>query len=112
MIIFDVDMNTLKNIKESGPTRYFYIEKPEIIELYAKMDDILFRYVYAKKNDDNDLIFRENWLYGVLKVASISFVNEMEWRRAMNEVLERLDYILEFLEEKYENVENDTEQRT
>ena len=97
MIVVDVDFNTLMSLKGTSPTSMIYIEKRRTIDLYSKVDEFLYRFVYVKTNDENDTIFRENYMTNAMRVYAISNVNEDEWRIAFENMGKSLDEIKNLL---------------
>jgi len=97
MIIIDVAFNVLKKINRDmfGGNNLFYMEKGETIELYATMNNILFRSIYKKQDEGKDILFRENNMKGAMQVQWISHVNEPEWQEAMQRVIALLEEIKE-----------------
>ncbi len=87
MIIIDVDLNTFKSLRVGDSSRYFYIDKMETLEIYSAVGGMLMRYIYTKRNDENDtLFFEQNGINDAILVEKISHVNENQWRDMFIEI--------------------------
>ena len=95
MIIFDVDFDTFNSLKDTGTSRVFYLDRGNWLELYTKADDMLFRYIYVKRNDENDIIFSDTNLIRATRILNMSMVNETDWRTVMNNILARFDDLID-----------------
>jgi len=57
MLIFDVSFETIKGMR-SDHIQYYYLEKPNSIELYKPAGDgIILRYTYYKQNNEQDQVW-------------------------------------------------------
>ena len=94
MIILDVDLNTFKS-NALNKTNQFHIERKKFIELFSVDGNILYRYVYIKKKSKDDLMFIQKELENSVSVINISHVNEPEWRKAINDIISKLNDLIE-----------------
>jgi len=98
-MIIDIDLNTLRQLRKDTH-RFFFIERDDTIEIYSILNNILFRYIYTKKGDENDLLFFDNTLKNALKIKNISFINEDKWQRWAVMILEEIRNLKVMLDEK------------
>lgn len=78
MIVIDIDRETLQNLNNQlTGNMILYLEKPEIVELYSMINNMLFRTkLKIPKEETERLLFYENNLKGFIKVNDISQINE------------------------------------
>jgi len=86
-MIIDIDMQTFRKIRMDTEGRFFFIEHKDSWEIFAIMNNILFRNIVRKQGDKNDTLFFENELKNAVRVMNIQHVNEEPWRAAMDRVI-------------------------
>ena len=106
-MIIDVSVNTLKRIAATSTAtqKYFYtvktIGEKTFIDIYTKMDNILFRYREEYSDDESQRLRLSLFLKDALEVKSIWFTNEEEWRIIFSQIISRLDNITERIDNEH-----------
>lgn len=86
MIIIDVEEKIFRSLNKGiKGNPIFYIEKEKELEIYAIINYILFRYIKQLPEDSmENLLVRQTYLTGAIKINSISNINEPEWKIYFN----------------------------
>ena len=100
MLLIDVNLNTLIKIIQGDTTLLFYIEKGDFLDIYANVNQVMYRHRYIMTDRTNDMLKLEKYLHSALRVEKLEYVNEDMWRslfldmnKQLREINEKLDGI-------------------